>query len=454
MSALATGTDAAPVSPGGALTRGPQMAPGDVLVELCGVGKDYPLAQGWRRWALLWSAWRRQPPAGAVFTALDGVDLTLRRGQSLGVIGVNGAGKSTLLKLVAGVARPTRGQVLRNARVAALLELGAGFHPEYSGRDNALLACALQGLSAAQARAALPEILAFADIGAHIELPLKTYSSGMVVRLGFAVMTVLRPQVLITDEVLAVGDEAFQKKCMAWMERYLADGGTLLLVSHGMYHVQKLCAHALWLHQGRVQAYGDALAVTRDYLAWHEQRMARPAAVTAPPADAAALQQAGAAAPYRVLHAWVNGAPASDGVVVATGQPLTVSGVVLAPDGGDPHVAVGWARADGSAIYGTVTDMAGVRVQRLDAQHHGFALRFESLPLLPGRYELRLHAMDPPALRLFDHVHIPVQVVGDTRELGVVRLPHRWLAVPPDGAPDPAVGWPGWPLCDNSAFDR
>lgn len=396
----------------------------DVLIELCGVGKDYPLAQGWRRWALLWSAWRRRPPSGAVFTALDGVDLTLRRGQSLGVIGVNGAGKSTLLKLVAGVARPTRGQVRRHARVAALLELGAGFHPEYTGRDNALLACALQGLSAAQARAALPDILAFADIGAHIDLPLKTYSSGMVVRLGFAVMTALRPQVLITDEVLAVGDEAFQKKCMAWMERYLADGGTLLLVSHGMYHVQKLCAHALWLHQGRVQATGDALSVTREYLAWHERRQAQPALDTA---QADALRQAGAAAPYRVLHAWVDGQPPATPITRAMGQGLTVSGVVLAPDGAAPHLAVGWARADGSPLYGTTSDIDGVRLQRLDAQHHAFAVHFPALPLLPGDYELRLHAMDAPALRLFDHVHLPVRVQGRTRELGAVHLPHTWL---------------------------
>ncbi|OBS31918.1 hypothetical protein A9O67_11405 [Tepidimonas fonticaldi] len=372
------------------------------------------------------------------------------RGQSLGVIGANGAGKSTLLKLVAGVARASRGHVERRGRVAALLELGAGFHPEYTGRDNALLACALQGLSAAQARDALPHILAFADIGAHIDLPLKTYSSGMVVRLGFAVMTALRPDLLITDEVLAVGDEAFQKKCMAWMERFLADGGTLLLVSHGMYHVQKLCHHALWLHRGRVQAHGDALAVTRDYLAWHERQAAAPPLQD----ESAVLRAAGDAAPYRVVRWWVDGAVPHGPLTVGTGDALTVSGVVVAPDGAHPHVAVGWARADGSPVYGVVSDMDGVRLQRLDAHHHGFALRFDGLPLLPGDYELRLHAMDAQALRLFDQVQVTVRVRGDSRELGWVRLPHRWLSVPADGAAQPAAGWPGWRACDNTSLDH
>lgn len=403
----------------------------DVLLSLERVGKDYPVVQGWRRWALLVAAWRRQPSGAPVHTALHDVTLQVRRGESLGIIGVNGAGKSTLLKLVAGVARPSRGTVQRRGSVGALLELGAGFHPEHSGRDNALMALALHGMGAAQARAALPAIEAFADIGAHWDRPIKTYSSGMVVRVGFAVMTALRPDLLITDEVLAVGDEAFQKKCIAWMEGYLADGGTLLLVSHGMYHVQKLCRHALWLDHGRVQAWGDALEVTRQYLAWHERR-----AATGVHAAAAAAPQA-LAQPYRVVRWWVNGAQVEGAVRWPMGQAgLTVSGVVRAPDGGVPHVAVGLARADGAALYGVTSDMQTTpgggadpaqRLHRLDALHHGFALRFEALPLLPGEYELRLHAMDASAMRVFDEVKIPLHIVGQTRELGTVRLPHRWL---------------------------
>ncbi|TSE20200.1 Teichoic acids export ATP-binding protein TagH [Tepidimonas alkaliphilus] len=433
--------------------------PPDVLVNLQEAGKDYPLVQGWRRWALLLAAWRRQRADVPVFTALQSVTLQVLRGESLGVIGVNGAGKSTLLKLIAGVARPTRGVVRRQGRVGALLELGAGFHPEHTGRDNALLALALQGFSAAEARAALPQVAAFADLGSHFDLPLKTYSSGMIMRLGFAVMTVLRPDLLITDEVLAVGDEAFQKKCIAWMERYLADGGTLLLVSHGMYHVQKLCRHALWLDHGAVQAYGDALEVTRAYLAWHERRSAPAASPGSwtgagePAAAGAALQHPApsdnaAGLPYRVVHWWVDGREVPvEGLVRPMGSgPCVVSGVVQAPDGQRPQVAVGLARADGAGLYGVSSDMTASAppLYRLDPQHYAFALRLERLPLLPGDYELRLHALDGAGLRLFDHVSIPLRVTGATRELGVLALPHAWL----DEGETRAL-CPGWPGCDN-----
>ncbi len=152
--------------------------------------------------------------------------------------------------MIAGVVRPTRGTATVNGRVGALLELGSGFHPDYTGRDNIALSAALVGPVARRGgRAASASIIAFADIGAHIDQPVKHYSSGMVVRLGFAIATALEPDVLITDEVLAVGDESFQRKCIQWMERYLGDGGTLLLCSHGMYHVQTLCQKAAWLHQ-------------------------------------------------------------------------------------------------------------------------------------------------------------------------------------------------------------
>ncbi len=208
------------------------------------------------------------------------------RGESLGVIGENGAGKSTLLKIIAGVIPPTRGTVAVNGRVGALLELGSGFHPEYTGLANIELAAALLGLAPSEIADKRAEIIAFADLGDHIRDPIKQYSSGMVVRLGFAVATALAPDILITDEVLAVGDESFQKKCVAWMERYLGGGGTLLFCSHSMYHVQKLCRHALWIKGGQVERYGTAAEVTQAYLAYHEAKEARAkGALSARPRD-------------------------------------------------------------------------------------------------------------------------------------------------------------------------
>jgi len=384
------------------------------LLAVEGVGKDYAKVETRRgRVRLVWDLLRGHA-AAQVFRALDGVDFELQRGASLGVIGENGAGKSTLLKIVAGVIEPTRGSVRVNGRVGALLELGSGFHPEYTGLANIELAAALLGLPPHEIDDKREEIIAFADIGEHIAQPIKHYSSGMVVRLGFAVATVLRPDVLITDEVLAVGDESFQKKCVAWIERYLADGGTLLLCSHSMYHVQKLCHAALWLREGRTERYGLATDVTQAYLAFHEEK------------------GAGARQPLAPVHARNAGVYAiqslelSPGDRIPQGCDFTVSGDVYSPDGRSPSVLVGIVRADGTAVYGVATDMDGVVLSERHGDRFLFSLTLPGLALLPGKYVVRLHALDPEAVRLFDHVEREFVVTGETRELGLVHLPHRW----------------------------
>ena len=190
------------------------------------------------------------------FWPVRDVSLQVKPGQAWGLVGENGAGKSTLLKLLCGVTLPSAGQVRRHGRIGALLELGVGFHPEYSGRENLALSAALMGLSPPELTDRLPTILEFAGIGDFIDRPLKTYSSGMSVRLAFALATCVEPEVLVTDEVLAVGDEAFQKKCLRWMEDFLANGGTLIFCAHNNYQVKKLCDHAVWLHHGQVRAMG------------------------------------------------------------------------------------------------------------------------------------------------------------------------------------------------------
>jgi lipopolysaccharide transport system ATP-binding protein len=352
--------------------------------------------------------------AAHVFRALDGVSFELQRGASLGIVGENGAGKSTLLKVVAGVIEPTRGSVHVGGRVGALLELGSGFHPDYTGLANIDLAAALLGLTPAEIDAKREEIIAFADIGDHIHDPIKHYSSGMVVRLGFAVATTLRPDVLITDEVLAVGDESFQKKCVQWMERYLDDGGTLLLCSHSMFHIQKLCRDALWLRDGKVERYGPAMDVTQAYLAFHEEKSAKAREPIAPTAAASAGVYA------------VQTLELVPGETLAQGSPLTVRGDVYSPDGRTPVVLVGIVRADGTPIYGVATDMEGVVPLRTAEDRFAFTLMFPELPLLPGKYFIRAHAMDPEGVRLFDHVERTLVVTGESREMGFVRIAHRW----------------------------
>ncbi len=384
------------------------------LLRLTDVGKDYAkLDAGGGRVRLVWDLVRGRA-AAHVFRALDGVSLELKRGESLGVIGENGAGKSTLLKVVAGVIEPTRGRVAVGGRVGALLELGSGFHPEYTGLANIDLAAALLGLAPDEIASRRDEIIAFADIGEHIRDPIKHYSSGMIVRLGFAVATTLAPDVLITDEVLAVGDESFQKKCVAWMENYLGRGGTLLLCSHSMFHVQKLCRSALWLKDGRVERYGAAAEVTQAYLAYHEEKSA---AAKRPMAAASAA----AAGVYAIQHFELL-----PGDTIAQGGLVRIAGDIYSPDGRVPVVLIGIVRADGTPVYGVATDMDGIAPQRVADDRYQFALTLPRVELLPGKYFIRVHALDPEGVRLFDHVECALVVTGETRELGMVRLAHQW----------------------------
>ena len=394
------------------------------LITLQDVGKEYALrTTGTRKLAAMAAILRGKPlPPASTFKALQDISFEVRRGESTGLVGVNGAGKSTLLKLIANVVRPTTGTVTVRGRVGALLELGAGFHPEYTGRENINLACALLGLSPRETRDRLGAIIEFADIGAHIDQPVKHYSSGMIVRLGFAVATSVVPDVLITDEVLAVGDESFQRKCIAWMESYLANGGTLLLCSHSMYHVQKLCSRALWIHEGRLHRNGGAADVTRDYLAWHEEKLAAPmeSAKAATSAPVAATQ-------YEIRSMRLNDVDQAEPVTVAQEGSLTFSGTVYSPDGRAPGISVAVVRIDGTPVYGTFSELKGYQPKQLGPNLFGYAVRFPSLPLLPGRYVARSHAMDPEGMRLFDQVERKFEVIGHSREMGLCRIDHEWL---------------------------
>jgi lipopolysaccharide transport system ATP-binding protein len=395
------------------------------LVRMQGVSKFYPRVhrpgERLRAFAALLAG--REPREGA--EVLHDVSLDVYPGQSLGIIGENGAGKSTLLKILTGVISPSRGRVEVNGRIAALLELGAGFQPEFSGLDNIRMKAALLGLGARQVERKLDEILDFADIGDYVYEPVKHYSSGMVVRLGFAVISASDPELLITDEVLAVGDESFQKKCTRWIEDFLDRGNTLLMVSHSMYLVQKLCQRALWLQQGRTRELGDVFPVTQAYLAWHEEKNASERRHR--------REQRGAGGLYRVaafrLPAFADGQDIS----VAAGGDLEAELTLHSPDGRPPTALVGVMRADGTPVYGVGSDFDGIAAERLDGQHFRYRVRFEGLPLLPGSYSLRGHAMDPEGLRLCDTAEIRFTVRGESRELGMVRLPHRWL----DGGGDP-----------------
>jgi lipopolysaccharide transport system ATP-binding protein len=217
---------------------------------------------------------RRQSSAQELW-ALRDVSFVIAQGETVGIIGPNGSGKSTLLKVATGILEPTSGKVRFSGRMSSLLELGTGFHPDLTGRENVYLYGSILGLSRRYINRRFPEIVAFAELEQFIDMPAKYYSSGMYVRLGFAVATQVDPEILLIDEVLAVGDEHFQRKCLARIEDLQRAGVTILLVSHNLAAVQNLCHRALWLNEGRMRELGAPECVIRRYLEHvngHEER--------------------------------------------------------------------------------------------------------------------------------------------------------------------------------------
>ncbi len=391
----------------------------DILVRIEEVSKIYPRVHKSheRLQAFMSLLIGREPAHGA--RVLNNINLEVVRGQSLGIIGENGAGKSTLLKVLTGVIQPTHGRVMVHANIAALLELGAGFQPDFSGMENVRMKASLMGLSSKQLKERLDDILEFADIGEYIHEPVKHYSSGMVVRLGFAVITACRPDLLITDEVLAVGDESFQKKCIRWIQQFMERGGTLLLVSHSMYVVQKLCQKALWIHEGGIEQYGDVFPVTQAYLAWHEKRRAKE--------KEKQIQASGDGAYYRIEKFSLAGGNENSTPAFAMGDDLNIELEIFSPDDRAPVGAAGIVRADGTPVYGVVSDNEDGLPVKLADHHYRFRLRFSKVQLLPGSYHLSGHSMDPEGVRVFDHRQIAFTVTGNTKEVGYIRLPHEWL---------------------------
>jgi ABC-type polysaccharide/polyol phosphate transport system ATPase subunit len=200
------------------------------------------------------------------FWALDDVSFTVRHGEGIGLVGPNGSGKSSLLRLVAGISQPTKGRIVTNGKISALLELGAGFHPQISGRENALINAVLLGLNLNEAREVLPQIIEFSELGDFIDQPMRTYSSGMFVRLGFAVAVHVHADILVVDEVLAVGDAEFQNKCFSHMEKLRDNGVTIVIASHDLYTIQRYTDHALLLEHGRMIEEGKPAHVLHAYL--------------------------------------------------------------------------------------------------------------------------------------------------------------------------------------------
>ena len=368
--------------------------------------------------------------------ALKGFSCEIPRGEVVGIIGCNGAGKSTLLKVLSRITEPTEGYAEIHGRVGSLLEVGTGFHPELTGRENVYLNGTILGMRRAEIAAKFDEIVSFAEIERFLDTPVKHYSSGMYMRLAFAVAAHLDPEILIVDEVLAVGDAQFQKKCLGKMEDVAAAGRTVVFVSHNMNAVQRLCSAAIVLDRGTVVATGTAVECVRRHLRTESQGSGiRKADLSPSPGvkrhgnGAARFESAellsAAGDPISVVH---FGQPVTVRLTVRTTRPL--SGVLL----GFSFVANDGTELQGSAAHdgGISTDLrTGIQV---------FDCRVDPMLLTPGRYFLRGAVFS--RTEVYDHVDefLPFEVTPSPYKrdgrtpanhyVGYVYYPYRWSAVP------------------------
>jgi ABC-type polysaccharide/polyol phosphate transport system ATPase subunit len=422
-------------------------------IELTNVSKIYRRFSDGRQFATLKSALLRrsilrdlQPKE--TFPALSDVSFAVPKGSTFGVIGRNGSGKSTALKLVAGITKPTSGTVRVDGRISALIELGAGFHPEISGRENVYINGIMLGLTRREIQARFDEIVDFAELREFIDAPVKTYSSGMYMRLGFAVAIHVDPDVLLVDEVLAVGDEGFTHKCLDKFAEFRRRGKTILLVTHSLGLVERFCDEALWLDHGQVRAAGDPKRVVDAYLTAVEQteedllatETAR-ALDAAQPSSSAPAQTASdpTADMFRATEgrwgsreieiadvALLNGGgePAH---VFHSGEPIAVRLKLVAHHpSSDFVVGIGLFNAEGVCCYGTNTDIEEMTPVSFSGEGEAtFAI--ERLDLVEGTYkvDVAVHKRDGAPYD-YHRLLYTFRVKSRTHDVGIYRPRHHW----------------------------
>ncbi len=400
-----------------------------------GVEKTYPVYARPQDRLLEWLTGRQRH---RVHVALAGIDFAVQAGETFGLIGENGAGKSTLLKIAAGTIRPTRGEVAREGRVAALLELGAGFHPEESGYDNIRFMAALHGLEGAAMEAFHQRATAFSELTAEtLERPVKTYSSGMFMRLAFAAATAIDPDVLIVDEALSVGDLHFQKKSLNRILALREQGATVLFCSHNLYQVRSLCQRVAWIHGGRIEAIGNTEDVVTAYEA-HERRRyvslrVEPGNEKDSSAPDGALPRATATVNLvKILSLTLETGDGINPAQVDTFQDVTVALELEAYGESAFHVLFSIVRPDKDNVFGTSTQFRPGGQAIVGAGIHRIRVRFPRLVLLSGEYLWSVYALDDTGIQVLDMAELiqPFTVLNQKhREFGVAWLEHEWLLV-------------------------
>ena len=359
------------------------------------------------------------------FAALQDVSFTVSRGETLGIIGENGAGKSTLLKILAGTLKPTMGDVQIAGRVAALLELGAGFNFELSGEENIFLNAYLLGLKKAEIEQRRDAIIEFSELGDFIGRPVKTYSSGMTMRLAFSIAACVDPDVVIVDEALAVGDQHFQKKCVNRMMEFREQGKTTIFCTHSLYLVQELCDRCLWLNHGRIQLAGGIDDVVQAYAdSMREKDAPLEDVVSERPSPGIPADPKG--------RVWIEDVRVVDrdgreSCRFRTGDDVLVRCVVRSSTVAEKsHVAFCLLRSDQLTVAFSTTHQDGMAAIELRDRTQ-IELRLPAIPLMSGQYYVRLYVGEEHGLRPFDERNSPMfKVEGQRVEQGIVALKHEW----------------------------
>lgn len=410
------------------------IAPRHLVLQVSSLGKEYKLYDTPRdrlRSLITGTSKHRS------HWALRDVTFDVPKGSCLGVVGDNGAGKSTLLKLITGTIRPTHGAATTQGRITAILELGAGFHPEFTGRENMYFAGSLIGIDATQMRGLESQIAEFCELGAALDRPVKTYSSGMVVRLAFAVVTAVEPDLLIIDEALAVGDQHFQLKCVARIEAFRQNGCTVLFCSHSLYHIRHLCDHVVWLHGGQLRAFGETeqvLAAYETHVRAQQPGLESPGGTVAGAATLADTQSAASAAieptasrSAELVSVTIANLQAGDPPQLMSPD-LVVTVVARLAAGQRPSMGVMLEQWRGVGVTSVASHAEGVSAwQRPDGLWQ-LSLHFPALPLHSGEYVVSAYLFDDKGLVVLDEWkdHQIFSHTAPNLTPGLVQLPHFW----------------------------
>jgi lipopolysaccharide transport system ATP-binding protein len=409
-----------------------QIPPQEPIIKLEDLSKRFDVVSEAPRSVLellvsRFSVSRRQAPAKekrASLWVVKDINLDVLPGECLGILGQNGSGKSTLLKLITRIVRPTSGRISVNGQVSALLELGAGFHTDLTGRENIYLNGSLLGLNKQNIEAEFDSIVAFSELAEFIDMPVKFYSSGMYMRLAFSIAVHVRPQVLIIDEILAVGDQSFQEKCINHIYDMKRRGVTIILVSHSLDLMRKLCTRLVWMQNGTIRASGPPEMLIQQYLVYIHERSGQPLNRSEKTIDRLGSGE------IEITGVRLLDGRQQEQTNFLTGEPLTIEiGFTAHKPVREPEFGLAIYRQDGVQINGPNTRFAGVHMDRVEGKGI-VCYHIKRLPLLPATYLLSVAVHDSRYTLTYDH-HVKAYEFqvgsGGTREIyGLLEIPATW----------------------------